>query len=46
MKVIMRWAGPKMLYCHPILAIRHLIDDKKPVPDLPSRSRTTSTMEK
>lgn len=37
MKVIMRWAGPRMLLHHPILAIRHLIDDKKPVPPLPPR---------
>lgn len=46
MKIIMRWAGPKMLYHHPILAIRHLIDDKKPVPELPSRERTTSNLKK
>lgn len=35
MKLVMRWAGPKMLLHHPILAIRHLLDDRKPVPDLP-----------
>ena len=40
MKVIMRWAGPRMLWHHPILAVRHLIDDKKPVPPLPQRRRT------
>lgn len=40
MKVIMRWAGPRMLWHHPILAVRHLIDDKKPVPPLPPRRRT------
>ncbi|MBP6122848.1 MULTISPECIES: nitrous oxide-stimulated promoter family protein [Providencia] len=39
MKVIMRWAGPKMLIHHPILAIRHLLDDRKPVPELPPRVR-------
>lgn len=39
MRVIMRWAGPKMLYHHPILAIRHLLDDRKPVPELPSKER-------
>ena len=37
MKLIMRWAGPKMLIHHPILAIRHLLDDRKPVPDLPPK---------
>ena len=32
MKQIMRWAGPRMLWRHPILTVRHLIDDKRPVP--------------
>nr|WP_314267568.1 nitrous oxide-stimulated promoter family protein [uncultured Moellerella sp.] len=39
MKGIMRWSGPRMLIYHPILAIRHLIDDKRPVPDLPVKKR-------
>lgn len=38
MKLIMRCAGPKMLIHHPILAIRHLIDDRKPIPELPPKS--------
>ena len=46
MKIIMRWAGPKMLYSHPILAIRHLIDDRKPVAELPPRNRSTSKLDK
>ncbi|MDU4093619.1 MAG: nitrous oxide-stimulated promoter family protein [Pantoea sp.] len=37
MKQIMRWAGPRMLIYHPILAIRHLIDDKRPVPPIPEK---------
>ncbi|HFF8525126.1 TPA: nitrous oxide-stimulated promoter family protein [Providencia rettgeri] len=37
MKAVMRWAGPKMLLHHPILAIRHLLDDRKPVPKLPAK---------
>ncbi|MGM3175459.1 nitrous oxide-stimulated promoter family protein [Dickeya lacustris] len=40
-KVIMRWAGPRMLLHHPILAIRHLLDDRKPVPARPMRQRVT-----
>ncbi|KML67583.1 hypothetical protein A0G02_00665 [Pectobacterium peruviense] len=36
-KAIMRWSGPRMLLRHPILAIRHLIDDHRPVPDYPKR---------
>ncbi|EPL9570116.1 nitrous oxide-stimulated promoter family protein [Providencia rettgeri] len=45
MKLVMRWAGPKMLLHHPILAIRHLLDDRKPVPDLPAKvsKRTPQT---
>ncbi|AST81178.1 TPA: nitrous oxide-stimulated promoter family protein [Citrobacter farmeri] len=37
MKQIMRWAGPRMLWRHPILTVRHLIDDKRPVPTLPEK---------
>ncbi|MEI7087233.1 nitrous oxide-stimulated promoter family protein [Pectobacterium versatile] len=36
-KAIMRWSGPRMLLRHPILAIRHLIDDHRPVPDYPKK---------
>lgn len=38
-KRIMRWAGPRMLWRHPVLAIYHLIDDKRPVPELPPKYR-------
>ncbi|MEC5321418.1 nitrous oxide-stimulated promoter family protein [Brenneria populi subsp. brevivirga] len=37
-KAIMRWSGPRMLLHHPILAIRHLIDDRRPVPDHPEKT--------
>jgi hypothetical protein len=37
MRVMMRWAGPRMLLRHPILAIRHMIDGKRPAPLLPGR---------
>ncbi|MFV1965025.1 MAG: nitrous oxide-stimulated promoter family protein [Pirellulaceae bacterium] len=29
---VMRYAGPRMLLCHPGLAIAHLLDQRKPVP--------------
>ncbi|HEY5716625.1 MAG TPA: nitrous oxide-stimulated promoter family protein [Psychromonas sp.] len=29
---IMRYAGPRMLFKHPILAIKHLLTEKRPVP--------------
>ncbi|WP_038211327.1 nitrous oxide-stimulated promoter family protein [Vibrio orientalis] len=35
MRQVMRFSGPRMLLPHPILAIRHLLHEKKPVPDKP-----------
>ena len=32
MKEVMRFAGPRMLLRHPILAIRHLLDEKREAP--------------
>ena len=42
MKQIMRWAGPRMLWRHPVLTVRHLIDDRRPVPELPEKYRPKS----
>lgn len=39
-RVVMRWAGPRMLLRHPILGIRHLLADRKPVPLLPKKRGT------
>ena len=39
MKQIMRWAGPRMLWHHPILTLQHLVDDRRPVPPLPEKYR-------
>jgi Nitrous oxide-stimulated promoter len=33
-RVIMRWAGPRMLWKHPLLAIRHKLDGRRPAPML------------
>ena len=33
----MRWAGPRMLLRHPVLAVRHLLDGKRPAPRLPEK---------
>ncbi|GAA5645137.1 nitrous oxide-stimulated promoter family protein [Vibrio proteolyticus] len=35
MLAVMRYAGPRMLLPHPILAIRHLIHERRAVPDKP-----------
>ncbi len=36
-RTVMRWAGPRMLLHHPILAITHMLDEHRPVPVLPAR---------
>ncbi|MGL9720960.1 nitrous oxide-stimulated promoter family protein [Symbiopectobacterium sp.] len=41
-RAIMRWSGPRMLLHHPILAIRHLIDDHRPVPAYTPRQAPTA----
>lgn len=38
-KAVMRYAGPRMLLRHPILALRHLLDARRPVPDWPRPKR-------
>jgi hypothetical protein len=37
MRVVMRWAGPRMMLRHPIMGIAHLIDQRRPVPTLPAK---------
>lgn len=36
-RVVMRYAGPRMLWRHPVLALRHTIDGRRPAPMLPRR---------
>jgi hypothetical protein len=38
-RVVMRWAGPRMLLHHPILAITHMLDGHRAVPRLPGKRR-------
>jgi Nitrous oxide-stimulated promoter len=35
---VMRYAGPRMLLRHPWLGITHLIDGRRPAPELPKKS--------
>ena len=35
MRLVMRYSGPRMLLPHPILAIRHLLHEKKAIPAKP-----------
>ena len=37
-RVMMRWAGPRMALRHPVIAILHLIDGRRPAPLLPGRA--------
>lgn len=37
---VMRYAGPKMIWKHPILAIFHIIDGKRPIPPIPKRNKS------
>jgi hypothetical protein len=34
---VMSWAGPRMLLRHPVLAIRHMLDGRRPAIRLPGR---------
>lgn len=36
-RVVMRWAGPRMILRHPILALRHKLDGSRPSPRLPGK---------
>ena len=38
-RIVMRWAGPRMLLRHPILAISHLLDELGPIRTLRGSKR-------
>ena len=35
---VMRYAGPRLLWRRPILAVRHLLDERKAAPPMPGRA--------
>ena len=39
---VMRHAGPKMLLRHPVLALDHLLRERKPAPARPARNASTN----
>lgn len=39
---MMRWSGPRMAFRHPLLALLHLIDGRRPVPLLPNRDNQST----
>jgi hypothetical protein len=36
-RIVMRWAGPRVLLRHPILGILHLLAEHRPIPVLPAK---------
>ena len=36
-RVVMRYAGPRMLWRYPLLAIAHVVDGRRAAPDLPRK---------
>jgi Nitrous oxide-stimulated promoter len=36
-RTVMRYAGPRMLLRHPVLGIAHMLDGRRPAPELPAR---------
>jgi hypothetical protein len=39
---VMRWAGPRMMLRHPVLAVSHMLAERRPVPTLPEKRRTSA----
>lgn len=39
-RVVMRFAGPRMVLSHPLLALAHVIDGKRPAPPRPRGARS------
>jgi len=37
-RTVMRYAGPRMIYRHPLIAIRHIIDGRRKKPVKPERN--------
>lgn len=40
-KTVMRWAGPRMMWRHPLLAVRHLLDGRKMAANAKSAGEST-----
>jgi hypothetical protein len=42
MRIVMRYAGPRMLLRHPVLALRHKVDGLRPAPPRPRKATAPS----
>ena len=38
-RTVMRYAGPRMMWRHPFLALAHVVDGRRPAPPLPKASK-------
>ncbi|OFZ96563.1 MAG: hypothetical protein A3H35_20120 [Betaproteobacteria bacterium RIFCSPLOWO2_02_FULL_62_17] len=36
-RMVMKWAGPRMAWRHPLLSFFHLLDERRPAPMLPAK---------
>lgn len=46
MQAVMRYAGPRMLFPHPILSIRHLLHERRAVPAKPEAGLSNRSQRK
>jgi hypothetical protein len=35
-RIVMRWAGPRLMLRHPVMAVAHLVEERRPAPMLPA----------
>jgi len=42
-RVVMRYAGPRMAWRHPYLALMHVVDGRRKAPDRPRRTAAPAT---
>jgi len=38
-RTVMRYAGPRMMWRHPFLALAHVVDGRRPAPELPNAKK-------
>jgi len=38
-RVVMRYAGPRMMWRYPLLALAHVVDGRRPAPELPKAKK-------
>lgn len=43
---IMRWAGPRLVWTHPVMAVRHIFDSMRPAPEKPRNRSAAAKKEK